>query len=165
MYSHFALLGYSEHQQPHGKLTHAYRIVNPAARAKENFKESFFMFGGEKIDSKPTAVSSRVIEYNDSSDPTSFRNFLRKHPNAFVWFHATWCGHCTAMKDDFDQAAEVVQNVSFIKVDAEQHKPLIQFYNVVGFPTLKLFMDGDQIVEYEERRNASSFINWLRQQV
>lgn len=157
MYSHFALLGYAEHQQPHGKLSHAYRIVNPAAHVRENFSSFFGV--------KPKASSSRVIEYNESSDPTSFRNFLRQHPNAFVWFHATWCGHCIAMKDDYDQAAEAVPNVSFIKVDADKHAPLIKFYKVEGFPTLKLFMDGDQIIEYEGKRSASNFINWLKQRV
>ena len=155
-YNHFALLGYAEHQQPHGKLSHAYRIVNPAANVREHFLE----FGGNR-----SATNKRVIEYTDPSDPTSFENFLRAHPNAFVWFHARWCGHCVQMENDYNVAAEAVKNVSFIKVDADRHGALITRYQIEGFPTLKLFTNGKPVFEYDKKRNSAEFIKWLNQHV
>jgi thiol-disulfide isomerase/thioredoxin len=151
-YSHFSVLGYAVHQNQHGNKVHGYRIVNPASHLAK--REHFF-----------SGVKTSIQEYSGKSEVASFQDYLADHPNAFVWFHALWCGHCIAMKDDFEKASSRSKNVSFIKVDADQYPELCAHYNVRGFPTLKLFKNGEESETYSGVRSADAFLSWLSQRV
>jgi thiol-disulfide isomerase/thioredoxin len=151
-YSHFSILGYAVHQHPHGNKVHGYRIVNPAAHLAK--REHFF--SGSKLS---------VKEYSGKSEVSAFQDYLSDHPNAFVWFHSLHCGHCIVMKDAFYDAASRSKDVSFIKVDANDYSDLCAYYQVRGFPTMKLFKNGEESDTYSGDRSANSFLSWLSQRV
>jgi protein disulfide-isomerase A1 len=145
-YSHFSYLGYTIPS----KGPHSYRIVNPKQQKRENYSAS--------------VSSSSVIDLDSASDVTTFQNFLRDHPSAFVWFHASWCGHCVAMKDAYADAASRMQGkVSFIRIDADKFRNLVSHYDVQGFPTMILFTGGKPVKVYDGKRNADSFVSWLKE--
>jgi thioredoxin-like negative regulator of GroEL len=143
-YSHFSYLGYTIPS----KGTHSYRIVNPKQQKRENY----------------ASITQSVIDLASASDVTTFQNFLRDHPSAFVWFHATWCGHCVSMKDAYADAASRLQGkVSFIRIDADKYRNLVSHYNVQGFPTMILFTGGKPVKVYEGKRTADAFVSWLKE--
>lgn len=152
-YTHFSQLGYTIRHS--SVSSHPYRLVNPVARHRENYS-------GLKHSGVRRLHSVSSIDYDESGDQTSFLNFLQGHPIAFVWFHADWCGHCVAMKDEYEQAAEELSGkVSFIKINADKFPQLCKLYNVESYPTLKLFKNGQEVEDYEGKRTATNFVNWL----
>jgi protein disulfide-isomerase-like protein len=149
-YSHFSILGYATHHND--SSSHSYRVVNPIAQRKENYNS----FSGARL-------SSPTIKYFEDT-PSTFESYLRSYPKAFVWFFATWCGHCIHMEKDYEKAAEALSDrIAFVKVDADKNQALCEKYNVSGFPTLKLFINGREDKTYEGPRNAKAFIKWLDQ--
>jgi len=70
-----------------------------------------------------------------------------------VWmvaFVAPWCGHCKALKPEWEEAAKMVdgQGVYLGQVDATVHTDLAQQYGVQGYPTIKVFPGGKNSKEY-----------------
>lgn len=64
---------------------------------------------------------------------------------AFVKFFAPWCGHCKAMKPDWDTLGdEYAGSETHLigDVDCTVEKDLCSTYGVKGFPTLKYFPAG-----------------------
>jgi protein disulfide-isomerase A6 len=73
---------------------------------------------------------------------------LRAGRNAFVKFHATWCGHCKAMKPDWDTLGTEFDGSSVLIGDVEctetdEGKAMCEKFGVSGYPTIKYFVDGD----------------------
>lgn len=44
---------------------------------------------------------------------------IRAGRNAFVKFHAVWCGHCKAMKEDWDKLGDQFDSSSVLIGDVE----------------------------------------------
>lgn len=151
-YSHFSYLGYTIPN----KGVHSYRVVNPKQHQNQQKRENYSASAGSS--------ASAVIDLASAPDVATFQNFLRDHPSAFVWFHATWCGHCIAMKDAYADAASRLQGkVSFIRIDADKYRNLVSHYNVEGFPTMILFTGGKPVKVYDGKRNADAFVSWLNE--
>mmetsp|Transcript_11681 Transcript_11681/g.21053 ORF Transcript_11681/g.21053 Transcript_11681/m.21053 type:complete len:470 (-) Transcript_11681:187-1596(-) len=73
-------------------------------------------------------------------DPSSFKKQLSGDGLWLVEFYAPWCGHCKALKPEWEKAAEALKGVVHVAaVDADEHKSLGGQYGVQGFPTIKLF--------------------------
>jgi len=66
--------------------------------------------------------------------------------NAFITFHAPWCGHCQSLAPTWEQLAETFEGEAIIgrfDCDNEDHKSLCERLEVTGFPTIKFFLEGD----------------------
>jgi len=100
----------------------------------------------------------------------SYRNFdaaIAENPLIFVEFFAPWCGHCKHLAPEYEKAAiELKGRIPFAKVncDSEDNKPLMQRFGVQGFPTLKLFRDGNP-KDYEGGRTADEIVSFLNRQL
>lgn len=61
---------------------------------------------------------------------------------------APWCGHCRQLEPQYAEAAGKLKAeesaIRLAKVDAVEEKELAEEFEIKGFPTLKLFMDGDR---------------------
>lgn len=67
----------------------------------------------------------------------------------FVKFYAPWCGHCTRMQPAFKQLAqEMGGSVNIAEVDCTVQKDSAARFGIRGYPTLKLFVNG-QVIPYE----------------
>uniref|UniRef100_A0A061QIT2 protein disulfide-isomerase n=1 Tax=Tetraselmis sp. GSL018 TaxID=582737 RepID=A0A061QIT2_9CHLO len=80
--------------------------------------------------------SGGPVEILDSS------NFKKSISGDGIWlveFYAPWCGHCKALKPEWEKAAQALKGVVHVAaVDADQHRSLAGQYGIQGFPTIKL---------------------------
>jgi thiol-disulfide isomerase/thioredoxin len=87
-------------------------------------------------------------------------------------FYADWCPHCKTTKPIFDELSQKYKDkpingyvVQFTKINCTNESPestkLMDKYNVEGFPTIKLLMNG-QIIEFDAKPtkdNLTQFFN------
>lgn len=63
---------------------------------------------------------------------------------SFVFFHASWCQNCFEQRPAVEEAQKdpAVSFARFIEVEYEDNKDIVEAYNVPGFPTMLIFVDG-----------------------
>jgi len=82
---------------------------------------------------------------------------LLKDGDWLVLYYAEWCGHCNAMKPEWEKVVEKLKdsgkiNIADIKnelIDVLSHKPKIE-----GFPTIKMYNKGQEVAKFEDERSA-----------
>ncbi|KAI5692766.1 hypothetical protein M8J76_002994 [Diaphorina citri] len=109
---------------------------------------------------------SSVLDLGDSD----FEAVINQHETALVMFYAPWCGHCKKLKPEYEKAATDVKGadppISFVKVDCtEAGKETCNKHGVSGYPTLKIFRNGQVSKEYQGPRDAGGIIKYMKAQV
>lgn len=63
---------------------------------------------------------------------------------SLVFFHATWCTLCKNQRPKVEALLgdNALSNVFFGQVDFEKNKPIVDAFNVNGFPTILILKDG-----------------------
>lgn len=62
-----------------------------------------------------------------------------------IEFYATWCPHCQHMAPIVDDLRrKEAGNCNIITIEAEAHPELAKQFDVEGFPTWVLYVDGHQ---------------------
>ena len=68
------------------------------------------------------------------------------------------CGHCKRLAPEYETAATRLAKedppVSLAKVDCPANSALCQKYGVSGYPTLKIFRNGEVSADYQGPRQA-----------
>lgn len=110
-------------------------------------------------------VSGSVLDLGDSD----FDSTLEGHDLALVMFYAPWCGHCKRMKPEFDIAAKTLSAndppVTLAKVDCtEAGKDTCGRFEVRGYPTVKIFRNGELSSDYNGPREAPGIIKTMASQ-
>jgi len=119
-----------------------------------------------------TALLAAFTRADDDSPPEShvivltgenFQHSLKENPLLMVEFYAPWCGHCKALAPEYEEAATSLQDTTIRlgKVDCTIEKDLCQEHDVNGYPTIKVFKDG-QGRDYEGPRKADGITSYLR---
>jgi protein disulfide-isomerase A6 len=90
--------------------------------------------------------------------------------NALVKFFAPWCGHCKAIKPAWDQlGGEYAGSSSVLIGDVDctaEGEALCQKFGVQGYPTLKVFKDGNmEGEEYNSGRDFDSLKEFVSEQL
>jgi protein disulfide isomerase family A protein 3 len=107
-----------------------------------------------------------VIELTDAD----FDSKLADIDTALVMFYAPWCGHCKRLKPEFEKSSgDLLANdppVSLVKVDCtEGGKDTCGRFEVRGYPTLKIFRNGELSSDYNGPREAAGITKYMKSQV
>ncbi|KAG4306026.1 hypothetical protein PORY_000014 [Pneumocystis oryctolagi] len=105
--------------------------------------------------------ASDVLNLNEKT----FNETIQKDGLFLVKFFAPWCGHCKALAPAYEEAATTLKekNIVLIKVDCTVETRLCETYGIEGYPTLKVFRNG-QHTPYEGPRKASSIVSYMIKQ-
>jgi len=95
------------------------------------------------------------------------------HGSHFVMFYAPWCGHCKRLHPIWNQLAEKYNDeqerdfVTIGKVDCTVDTDLCSDQEISGYPTLKLFNNGDLVngIRYRGKREIPAFDKFLADNV
>jgi len=81
-----------------------------------------------------------------------FNNAVSSKKFALIDFYADWCGPCKKLgKELHDLEGKIndleKQNFNLIKVNVDSSQELAELYKISSLPTLKLFIDGQEVQE------------------
>ncbi|XP_058502398.1 protein disulfide-isomerase A3 [Solea solea] len=105
--------------------------------------------------------ASDVLDYTDDD----FDSKIGLHDIILVEFFAPWCGHCKKLAPEYEAAATRLKGiVSLAKVDCTTNSNTCSKYSVSGYPTLKIFRDGEDSGPYDGPRSADAMVSFLKKQ-
>ncbi|XP_070543063.1 protein disulfide-isomerase A3-like [Ptychodera flava] len=108
--------------------------------------------------------ASDVIELTDDD----FEDRVAEHDIMLVEFFAPWCGHCKKLAPEYEVAATQLKytepSVPLAKVDCTAEKDTCSRYGVSGYPTLKIFRDGELASDYNGPRSADGIVSYMSKQ-
>ncbi|XP_019934921.2 protein disulfide-isomerase A3 [Paralichthys olivaceus] len=105
--------------------------------------------------------ASDVLDFTDDD----FESKIGDHAMIIVEFFAPWCGHCKRLAPEYEAAATRLKGiVSVAKVDCTTSSNTCSKYGVSGYPTLKIFRDGEESGPYDGPRTADGIVNFLKKQ-
>ncbi|XP_066530035.1 protein disulfide isomerase family A, member 8 [Hoplias malabaricus] len=104
---------------------------------------------------------SNVMELGDSD----FDYVVAEHETMLVKFYAPWCGHCKKLTPDFETAAKRLKGiVTLAKVDCTANTEICGRFGVNGYPTLKVFKNGEESSSYDGPRSADGIVELMKKQ-
>ncbi|KAI9475480.1 MAG: thioredoxin-like protein [Benjaminiella poitrasii] len=81
-----------------------------------------------------------------------------------VEFFAPWCGHCKALAPEYEIAAtKLKEKMKVAKVDCTENQDTCNKYGVRGYPTLKVFRNGETS-DYKGSRKADGIVSYMVKQ-
>ena len=94
-----------------------------------------------------TQQTNNAVLYLHELEPvrSAGRNALDKitqQGNVIVIFYEDWCGPCKRMTPIFEEVAETLSSITFIKVKRELYRSLFDFYNLNTVPAILFFKNG-----------------------
>ncbi len=86
---------------------------------------------------------------------------LKSDKLTVVDFWAPWCGYCIKLSPVIEQIAQELQNVKFVKMNADENINVTKDYAISGLPCLLIFKNGepqDRLVGAMPKSNIISSI-------
>lgn len=124
----------------------------------------FYVFCALFSSTNAESEDSEVLQLTD----LTFGQALSAQTYTFVHFYAPWCAHCKYLKPQFAKAATELRalapTVALAELDATANPLTVEHYNITGYPTVKLFLDG-QCFHYSGGRMSESLVNWVLKRV
>ncbi|XP_059152695.1 thioredoxin domain-containing protein 5-like [Physella acuta] len=85
----------------------------------------------------------------------------------FVKFFAPWCGHCKRLAPTWEDLGKEMKSdpVSIARVDCTQHKSVCDQNEVRGYPTLKIFRNGELLSDYRGGRTLEDLQSFVKKHI
>uniref|UniRef100_A0A673IXF8 Protein disulfide-isomerase n=2 Tax=Sinocyclocheilus rhinocerous TaxID=307959 RepID=A0A673IXF8_9TELE len=107
------------------------------------------------------AEGSDVLELDDSD----FERSAAMHETLLVEFFAPWCGHCQRLAPEYEAAATKLKGtLPLAKVDCTVNSETCERFGVNGYPTLKIFRNGEEAGSYDGPRTADGIVSYMKKQ-
>jgi len=114
------------------------------------------------------ALFAYIVSASDVLDLTesNFDTEVQRHEIVLVEFYAPWCGHCKRLAPEYEKAATALKSndppVPLAKVDCPANNDLCSKHGVSGYPTLKIFKNGEVSSDYNGPRDADGIAKYMR---
>eukprot|EP01023_Acetabularia_acetabulum_P037183 TRINITY_DN3520_c0_g1_i4.p1 TRINITY_DN3520_c0_g1~~TRINITY_DN3520_c0_g1_i4.p1 ORF type:complete len:504 (-),score=68.91 TRINITY_DN3520_c0_g1_i4:2189-3580(-) len=94
-----------------------------------------------------------------------FDAMVKKYPVAVVNFYAPWCPWCQRLAPSWDAAAAEMHqrypdsdgSIRIAKVDCTEERDLCRFHQVMGYPGIRVFRDGKDVVKVGDREEHEAY--------
>jgi len=110
--------------------------------------------------------SNEVVEITADT----FDTIVGLEKPSFVMFYAPWCGHCKALKPDWEKLGVASDcdkaTIGRVDCDDEDNTEICSRYDIAGYPTLKYFVSGDNEGEdYESARDLPTLTSFVSEEL
>lgn len=133
----------------------AKELINKA----ENHLQEQVSYGNNKKMEKNNDLFQSVLSTDIENEP-------KESTPQLVLFFTTWCGYSRRFMPVWDELKKEMNgsnvNINIVEVDCEKDKQKCIKYNIRGYPSVKLFVD-DQEIEYNGSRNVESIKKFILQ--
>ncbi|XP_055709499.1 protein disulfide-isomerase A5 [Phlebotomus papatasi] len=120
-------------------------------KKEESPEEAFEKFPG----------SQHIIHLNDDN----FDKIIAEHKKVFVFFYASWCGHCKVVKPVISEIAEDMSRkedgAKVAAIEASVNANVAKRFKIEGFPRFNMFIDGQVVSEYKGERSRTGFTEYI----
>ncbi|QEP44983.1 thioredoxin [Ectothiorhodospiraceae bacterium BW-2] len=105
--------------------------------------------------------------YIFSCDSSDFEQRVLHHSHTtpvLVDFWADWCSPCLMIAPMFERVIPEYQGrVVLAKIDADDNMKLCGHYRLRGFPTILLFIDGEEVGRFSGAKPAPEIRHFIEQ--
>jgi len=115
---------------------------------------------------KAEEAKGNVVSINSKD---VFEQLVNSNDLSMIKFYAPWCGHCQKLAPVYEEAAGVIKSklekVTLAEIDCteENNKAVCEEQKIQGYPTLKVFHNGNEI-PYEGARQSDAIVKFLTKQ-
>lgn len=96
------------------------------------------------------------------TDETFHAQVIASDKPVLVDFYAEWCGPCKMMAPALDELAEeMADQVTIVKIDAEESPDAPTKYGIRGFPTMLIFKNGEVTASKIGALRKSQLKEWI----
>ena len=91
---------------------------------------------------------------------------VKKKKIKFINYNTTWCYWSKKIQPVWDKLKKLNENnenieILDIKCDLKDNEKLCNENEIEGFPTLKLYTDDDQVIDYQGDRSLDDLVKFL----
>jgi len=124
----------------------------------------------EKLGNNPSCGKCRkplFIGHPVELNAANFQQHIQRNDvPVVVDFWAPWCGPCTSMAPEFEQASKaLLPEVRLAKLNTEDEQVIAGQLNIRSIPTMVIFKNGREVVRQAGAMGAKDIETWVKNNI